>query len=399
MDETGFMERFINKQVDFRFHGRSLKFDLSQSLFSSHDIDDGSRILLKSIARHAAVDQLGSVLDVGCGVGVLGICLKKRNPALDASFQDRDSLALAFTARNAALNQVGRVDIHGSLALQGITGKRFDLIVSNLPGKAGQPVLTNIVRRMPRFLSDTGRAAVVIVRPLADLIERALLENGSEITLKENGKGYSVFHFHGGRPDEEPEDPLRPYARGTFIFKAAQSQLELQTVYNVAEFDTPGYHTLLAINTLKGREVKGRILLWKPGQGLLATMLAQSSREQITELVIAGRDLLSLSISQRNLIEHGIVPEIITTAHLPHFLSVEGQYDFLILFPDMDPGVPWHQVLLPKCDELLADGGQVLLTARSTYMHRIMSNNPGLVKEAGKRRHGFRSFLLRKPAT
>ena len=104
MDAQTAVARFVNKTVPFRFLGRDLVFQLSHALFSSFDIDDGTRALLKSIAQNVDVPALGSVLDVGCGVGVIGACLRAHAPRAKTVLQDRDALAAAFAdAHDAAL--------------------------------------------------------------------------------------------------------------------------------------------------------------------------------------------------------------------------------------------------------------------------------------------------------
>ena len=94
-------ESLINKRVPFSFMGERLFFDLSRALFSSFKVDDGSRLLLKSLARHGALEKRSSVEDVGCGVGVLGLALKKRFPGVNLRASDRDALAVEMTRHNA----------------------------------------------------------------------------------------------------------------------------------------------------------------------------------------------------------------------------------------------------------------------------------------------------------
>lgn len=396
MTELGFLENFIHKQVDFKFAGERLQFYLSQSLFSSFDIDDGTRLLLKSIANQLKLDEVNTLLDIGCGVGAIGICLKKANPKIEAVFQDRNALALAFTRLNAQLNLLEPVMVQGSLALDESDGKRFDLIVSNLPGKAGEPVLKAILSRIPGHLSENGVAAVVIVKPLAQLVEETLAENGSEILLQEDGKGYVIFHFRRGEITYEPERALDPYLRGSFPFKFGKSTMDLTTAFNVPEFDTLGFHTNLAINLIKNKQVQGRVLLWNPGQGHFPVYLAHKFGKAITHYTVASRDLLSITVAQLNLTAHGVPQEQMRSTHLPHLLEVEGLFDFIVLFPDIDPGVPWEKALLEGCHRLLAPKGRLLVTAKSAFMFRLLQNHRGFGMGTDKKRHGYRSAILKK---
>ena len=57
--------------------GERLFFDLSHALFSSFKIDDGSRLLMKTLAKQVNLAEVNSLIDVGCGVGTLGLALKK----------------------------------------------------------------------------------------------------------------------------------------------------------------------------------------------------------------------------------------------------------------------------------------------------------------------------------
>jgi trans-aconitate methyltransferase len=396
MSEARFLDYFINKSVDFKYQRQGVRFHLTQSLFSSHDVDDGTRLLLKTIAQKVDFEHVNNLLDIGCGVGVIGICLGKRHPHLKVTFQDRDALAIDFTALNSQLNRLGPTTTKGSLALQDIGNRQFDLIVSNLPGKAGPAALKDIVTRIPGHLSEGGLAAVVVVKPLAELVERALQENGCDILFVEKRKDHAVFHYMGGRPVEEPVNSLKAYLRGTNQFEAAGLSFKQTTAHDLPEFDTLGYYTSLAINTIKNQQVSGRVLAWNPGQGHLPVFLALGKENHISEMVIAGRDLLSLRVSELNLEEHGGSEGTVTLSHLPHIMALENVFDFAVVFPDADPGVPWDKFLLKKCHNLLLPGGKVLVTARSTFMHRVLSAKSGLAVKSSKKRHGFRAVLLEK---
>jgi hypothetical protein len=46
------IEKYVLKVVPLRFRGADLNFELSHALFSSFDIDAGSRLLLKLVGKH-----------------------------------------------------------------------------------------------------------------------------------------------------------------------------------------------------------------------------------------------------------------------------------------------------------------------------------------------------------
>ncbi|MBE2222822.1 MAG: methyltransferase, partial [Anaerolineae bacterium] len=387
-----FWQNFVNKQVTFRFMRQELQFNLSQSLFSSADVDIGSRFLLRTIAQNMEIAELGSVLDIGCGVGVLGLSLKKINPNIQLVAQDRDALAATFTAQNAVLNELDSVLAQGGLAFDGIGEQQFDLIVSNLPGKAGHAVLQDMLHRMPAHLSETGLAAVVVVKPLAELVAETLTEMESELLLREEASGYEVFHFKGGTVlEHDAAISLTPYIRNEQPFKLDNQVVEMQTAWNLPEFDSLAHDTMLAINALKNKKISGNVLFWNPGQGHMPVFL----RERLSGLTLAGRDGLSLQIAEMNLRRNG-VETAVSTQHVPHFLEASGQYDWLIIFPDIDPGISWENYLLPHCTRLLAPGGRLLLVAKSAYTHRLLQKKRGLNAKFDRKRNGYRAVILAK---
>ncbi len=397
MSDENFLDHFVNKEVTFRFMRQDVRFKLSQSLFSSADVDIGSRFLLRTLALHTEVTAVRSVLDIGCGVGVLGLSLKKINPEIKLVAQDRDALAVAFTRQNADLNELKDVTVQGGLAFQNLAGRKFDLILSNLPGKAGHAVLKSMLAQIPTYLSESGFAAVVIVKPLADLVAQTLAEMNSEILFREMASGYEVFHFKDGQSDlvddqTEPTSFLQPYIRNAQTFKMGKSSVSMQTAWNIPEFDSLSHDTTLALNAMKNKVITGRVLFWNPRQGHLPVFV----REQVDSVVLAGRDSLSLQISGLNLAKHQVAETAVIPQHIPHFLETTGEYDWQIIFPDEDPGVAWENYLLPYCKERLAVGGQLLMVAKSAYMHRLLQKKRGLQTKFDRKRNGYRAVILKK---
>ncbi len=393
------LTQFSNKQVTLRFYRQELRLALSQSLFSSFDVDVGSRLLLKTIAQQVPLAEAQSVLDIGCGMGTLALALAKAMPHARVVAQDRDALAVAFTQLNAQKNKVTNVTVLGGLAFMGVHG-RFDLIVSNLPGKAGEPVLRHLLAQMGARLSETGRAAVVVVQPLAPFVAHTLAQQGSELLFQEAGKGHTVFHFRGAAAAaetaaSETADSLKPYLRTQSPFGCGQEALTLSTVYNLPEFDTLGHHTALTLSSLKGHKIAGDVFIWNPGQGHLPVYVQRQAGARLGSLTLGSRDALSLAISRANLLAQGAEATRLQLQHAAHLLQENGRrFDWLIVYPDIDPGVAWEQLLLPALAERLKENGRLLITTRSAFAFRMLNSKPADLCLAGDRKkQGFRALL------
>jgi len=330
-------------------------------------------------------------------VGTLGLALKKAAPHITLTAQDRDALAVAFTQMNARRNKIGEITAVTGLAFQHLTGP-FDLIISNLPGKAGEPALRHMLAQMAEWGKMT---AVVIVNPLAEWLADTLRQQGCEIVYTEQGRGHTVTHFRGGvRPlqaNEAETDPLKPYTRGQFPFKLGKHTLTLRTVYNLPEFDTLGHYTALALSMLNNETVGGSVLVWNPGQGHMPVYLLRQAGARLSHLTLAGRDGLSLENGRANLLAHGANPTQITLHHIPHVHGLSGSYDWIIIFPDIDPGVPWENHLLPVLHQAIHAKGHVLLTAKSAFVFRLLTAPHPFHKQHDRKKQGYRALLLESP--
>jgi hypothetical protein len=262
----------VHKTVSFKFNGAELRFDLSHALFSSFDIDQGTKLLLKAVARDPVLASARRILDEGCGVGVIGLCVAKAFPDAEVILRDRDSLAVAFSERNRLANKLRGTTawtdpetgaarlarpaprVEWGLLGDGKEGGSYDFVLSNLPAKAGAPVLASFFARLAGRLSGSrasacaegsatprasallvpgGRAGVVIVKPLADAALAWIADAGLNVVGEARGSGHNVYVVERGRgdADAEPANPAEPlalaapnldaYIRGESRFKLA----------------------------------------------------------------------------------------------------------------------------------------------------------------------------------
>ena len=183
---------YFKKTVDFYHNEHTLHFHVAQDLFSSHQIDVGTSRLLRSLVD---APPFAKILDLGCGYGPLGLTLKALYPESVVHAVDRDALAVEYTRQNAALNQLADVEVYSSLGFDDVSARDFDLIISNIPGKAGDTVIASLLRDAVHFLKPGGLVAIVVVAALEATVAQALDDPGIEIVFQETRTGHAIFHY------------------------------------------------------------------------------------------------------------------------------------------------------------------------------------------------------------
>ncbi|HGY0995020.1 TPA: 16S rRNA (guanine(1207)-N(2))-methyltransferase RsmC [Aeromonas salmonicida subsp. pectinolytica] len=127
-------------------------------VFSAAELDLGTQMLLASLPPMG-----GKLLDFGCGAGVIGSVLAKRNPGLEVKMVDISALALESSRRTLAINGL-QGQVQASDVYSDITGK-FDHIVSNPPFHAGLKTFyaatETFLAKAPEYLSANGGLTIV----------------------------------------------------------------------------------------------------------------------------------------------------------------------------------------------------------------------------------------------
>lgn len=437
------LESYANRRVPFRFRGAAMELALSHALFSSAEVDEGTRLLLKSLASRSLLPETGALLDCGTGVGVIGIACALAAPALRVHCQDRDSLAVAFALWNARTNGIaaapggpgGRFTAEAGPMLGGLGGARFELLLSNVPAKAGTPVLRDFFARSILSLAPGGKAAVVVVEPLAEKALGWLREGGGTLLAEDRGKGHRVLIYgpagEGGTsalsateatalPPLDGLDIPDPYVRGRLRFSLAPRRGEdatgysMATIYGCEEFDGHSHDTVLAAKLLLALEPAFPLLVHSPGQGHLAAALAKawSARGSAAELYLSGRDSMALRASRANVLANLGVPVVgasspareASVAILPGYdievstgALAEGTLGCLAIFPELCPERDWVPGAWRTAARLLRQGGELCVSASATEAQRFDKVRPkGFTRGPDIKRDGFRAMLFAK---
>lgn len=393
-------DAYFKKTLPFKHNDQTLQFRVSQELFSSHEVDAGSRFLLRTLDQLPMAD-VRRVLDVGCGYGPLGLTLARLDKRRTVHLVDRDALAVDFAQQNAALNNLQNVSIYGSLGYDAITERDFDLIVSNVPGKAGEEVIAHLVRGVRPFLTPTGHAAIVVVTPLVPLVEQALAEMPDcTVTLQEATANHTVFHYHFTAPTDKPPQPA--FASGLFWrdkVDVAYKKLKfgVQTAVGLPEFDSLSFATRLLFNLFNDlpEEPVEQLLVVNPGQGHTAVAAWLSLQPQ--QITLTDRDLLALQTTAYNLQQNGCPPERLHSHHqigLPPLAAPAN----LILHPLRDSeGPKLASARLNLLAEQLAPGGTILIAANSHLISQVeqqVKRSKHLKPHKRKKRKGFSALSI-----
>jgi 16S rRNA G1207 methylase RsmC len=392
------IDPLVTRTVDFRYRRKSFRFSLSQALFSSAQVDAGTRMLLAMIA--AADLPYRSVADLGSGTGTLGIALAGASE-VPLRACDRDALAVAFTAENARTNGIALVQSVATVAgLDDVDAPDDgpELVVSNLPAKAGEPVLMMVARQMAaRAAASHGWIAYVLVRPLEDLGERIAELAGEVIERRANANHvcYLVRPSATATRTGESSGGLDPaYMRTRTEFTGPRSTYTASTVHNLPEFDGLGFRTALAFDLMTGRTVSGPWMLYGCGQGHLAVGLHQvSGRRKGT---IVDRDCLALAVTRVNLRETGAEdPVSVASPWIPTEPPNSAGYQFVLVNDDPVAGTPWVERIIHAAHGLTGNRGQLLVVSRSTPVTRIEKAAGRSLRLLDDRRmHGFRAALF-----
>jgi 16S rRNA (guanine1207-N2)-methyltransferase len=390
---------YFHKTVTFRAGKQQLEFRTSQELFSSYDIDIGTRFLLRSIAE--AEYRPKRILDLGCGYGPLGLALKKIYTESAVHMIDLDALAIEYSRQNAKINGLKGLEIYGSLGYDDVKRTNFDLIVSNIPGKAGEAIIAYFLREAQYFLTSGGIMAIVVVAALESLVAKILEETPEcEIILKRNRSGHTIFHyrFHesgSAKPDRSALE-RGTYKRNDIQIHFQKLEYSMQTAYGLPEFDSLSYGSemlIAALNNTTGRDIP-RAMVFNPGQGHTAVALWKLIKPRTIELV--DRDLLALRYARFNLIRNECPPEKINIYHQVGLGRKNKEKVDLIAGVLRDEGKEAIFLTIRQATEQLSPEGMIIVAGGSTAITRLVNQieEDGRLRLKARERRRGQSLLV-----
>jgi len=119
------------------------------NVFSRGSLDIGARFFLS----HLPGNRLGTIADLGCGNGVLGLMALARNPQAELLFVDESHMALASARENVATNRpqdLARCEFRLGNCLAGVDSASLATVLCNPPFHQQQAITDHIAEQMIR---------------------------------------------------------------------------------------------------------------------------------------------------------------------------------------------------------------------------------------------------------
>lgn len=176
------------KKIRHRIRDCDFEFYTGSAVFSKKRIDRGTIIL----ADNFIIDEHSKVLDIGCGIGVLGI-VAARLIGAKVVMTDINSRAVMLAKKNVVLNKVNALVMHGNL-YDAINDHDFDVILSNPPQNAGKKICFQLIDESRQYLKD-GASLQIVARQNkgGKTLSNRMKDVFGNVATVAKKSGYSVY--------------------------------------------------------------------------------------------------------------------------------------------------------------------------------------------------------------
>ncbi|XGK33277.1 class I SAM-dependent methyltransferase [Lactobacillus acidophilus] len=179
--------------IDYHVDGIDLKFNTDAGVFSKMRVDYGSGVLIKAMKDISF--PKANILDVGTGYGPIGLFAAKFWPDQEVDMIDVNERGLNLARENAKVNNIENVNIYASNCYEQIDNdKKFGLILTNPPIRAGKKVVNEILIGANAHLVSGGVLLVVIQKKQGEPSARKnMINTYGDCEILTRDKGYYIL--------------------------------------------------------------------------------------------------------------------------------------------------------------------------------------------------------------
>lgn len=176
--------------LEYYIDNTKLTFVSDVGVFSNKEIDFGSFLLIKELLKQPSCNTM---LDVGCGYGVIGLSLKYFQKTETLDMVDINPRALQLTLENLQKYNFTNVNVFQSDCLTEVK-RQYEKIVINPPIRAGKKVIYEMFAQSYQHLLSNGELWIVIKKDLgAPSAFKQLLSLGFQTKVINKAKGYWII--------------------------------------------------------------------------------------------------------------------------------------------------------------------------------------------------------------
>ena len=176
-------------KFNYTFKGKEFTFIASDAVFSKKRVDFGTNLLINSLEDLSNM----KILDLGCGVGVIGILVAKGFENTNVLMSDVNIHALTLANKNIELNHINNASVVESSLYEKINDT-FDVIISNPPIRAGKQIVHGVIKEGFSHLNNGGMVYVVIQKKQgAESLKKVMEETFGNVYVINKDNGYMIY--------------------------------------------------------------------------------------------------------------------------------------------------------------------------------------------------------------
>ncbi len=177
------------RTIIYKYNDYSLEFTSDLGVFSKDKVDFGSKLLMETFLNSDHNSNI-TLLDVGCGYGIIGITLSKI-ASVHSTLVDVNKRALHLAKMNAK-NLGVDADIFESDVYSNVSGK-YDVIITNPPIRAGKQKVMQFLLEAYDYLRDDGELWIVMRKDQGAKSAIEKMKNIYSVEVREKSKGFFII--------------------------------------------------------------------------------------------------------------------------------------------------------------------------------------------------------------
>lgn len=184
-----FFKKLKIRKITTNLRGLNITLITLPGVFSSVGVDLGTRLLIENMI----VQNYWSILDLGCGYGVIGIVAAKLAPNGHVVMTDINKLALKLAKINARLNNVKNVKVRYGNLYEPVRNMKFNTIITNPPWSAGMDINEKLIRESINYLELDGYFQLVVPSKFSKRIAKIIEETYGNLEEIASESRYVVY--------------------------------------------------------------------------------------------------------------------------------------------------------------------------------------------------------------